>query len=457
MNLDQNVDVIVCILACFKLDATYVPLDSNYPNKFKQKILNDCEAKLLITNNDMNLPICNCTVSLPEIDLVYNESVQYHFVNELIYRDNPAYIIYTSGATGKPKGVIITHGAIVNLIAALQPVYGLSQSDNGLLFHSFCFDFSVWEIWSVLAYGGKLVISEKARQYSSNDFWKLIISEKITVLNQTPSVFENFILNSNLSSIKDAISLRLIIFGGEPLYPKRLQPWVQVFGDDRPRLYNMYGITEVTVHATYQRITNDLIESNKSLIGRAITGLEIELFNKNDKPERSNEEAEIYVSGAGLSSGYFNQADLTSRYFVNINGKIWYKTDDLARKVDDNIEYLGRSGGYVKVRGFRVAPNYISSEIEKHAGVYKATVFTDNNSLLCLVIPDKTTAAPIINAIRCNHAQTYSNLTTLPNGMDIFQHNKSEVLLQYQEVFQYNEYNKHGIFLNNSCYAPTSD
>ncbi len=449
LHLNQNIDVIVCILACFKLGATYVPLDPDYPKEFKQQILNDCEAKLLITNNDISLPIFNRTVSLREINLEYNESTQYKLENECVSNDTPAYIIYTSGTTGKPKGVIITHGAIANLISALQPVYRLSENDNGLLFHSFCFDFSVWEIWSVLAYGGRLVISENARQYSSNDFWKLIISEKITILNQTPSVFENFMLNSNISSIKDDISLRLIIFGGEPLYPKRLQPWVQVYGDDKPRLYNMYGITEVTVHASYQRITSDIIEPNKSLIGKAIPGLEIELFDKAEKPARSNEEAEIYVSGAGLSSGYLNQADLTSRYFVNINNKIWYKTGDLAKKINGNIEYLRRSSSYVKVRGFRVTPNYVSSEVEKHAGVYKAAVFADNNSLLCLVVPDKTTAAPIINAIRSNHAQTYSNLTTLPNGMDIFQHNKSEALLQYQEIFQNHEYNKHGISINN--------
>lgn len=448
LHLNQNVDVIICILACFKLGATYVPLDPNYPNEFKNQILNDCEAKLLITNTDMSLPIGDCTVSLREINLEYNERIQYQPVNECVGSDIPAYIIYTSGTTGKPKGVTITHGSIANLISALQPIYGLSENDNGLLFHSFCFDFSVWEIWSVLAYGGKLVISGNARQYSSDDFWNLILKEKITILNQTPSVFENFLLNSNINSIKDNISLRLIIFGGEPLYPKRLQPWVQVFGDNKPRLYNMYGITEVTVHASYQRITSNIVESNKSLIGKAIPGLEIELFNNTDKPANPNEEAEIYVSGAGLSSGYLNRADLTSRYFTNIKGKLWYKTGDLARKVGGNIEYLGRSGNYIKVRGFRITPNYVSSEVGKHPGIYKTTVFADNNSLLCLMVPNKTTAAPIINAIQCNRGQAKVNLTTLPNGMDIFQHNKSETLLQYQEIFQNHEYTKHGISLN---------
>lgn len=450
LHLKQNIDTIVCILACFKLGATYVPIEPSYPNEFKNQIIHDCESKLLITNIPINLPLHKNIISLDKVNTAFDQNIQYDCTNRHIDEKTPAYIIYTSGTTGKPKGIVINHSSIANLISGLQPIYNLSEKDSGLLFHSFCFDFSVWEIWSILAFGGKLVITGDSHQYSSNDFWNLIVNEKITILNQTPSVFENFLLNSDLANIKDNIFLRLIIFGGEALYPNRLLSWFKTFGDDKPQLYNMYGITETTVHATYQRITKDLLESNKSLIGNAIPGLGVELFSETHEPVKSDEEAEIYVSGIGLSPGYFKRDELTSKSFIKIKNKRWYKTGDLARRINGNIEYLGRSGDYVKVRGYRISPNYISAEIEQHAGIYKAALLPENNRLLCLLIPEKFTSAPVLNAIKYNatHEREDLNLTTLPNGIDIFQHNKSETLLQYQEIFLNQEYTKHHITLN---------
>ena len=169
--------------------------------------------------------------------------------------ENLAYVIYTSGSTGKPKGVLVSHPNVTRLFDATDGWFGFGPDDVWTLFHSYAFDFSVWEIWGALLYGGRLVVVPYWVSRSPEDFRELLLREQVTVLNQTPSAFRQLIQADAEAGAPAKTALRYVIFGGEALELASLKPWIERHGDQQPRLVNMYGITETTVHVTYRPIT----------------------------------------------------------------------------------------------------------------------------------------------------------------------------------------------------------
>ena len=169
-------------------------------------------------------------------------------------RRNAAYVIYTSGSTGTPKGVVVTHNNVVRLFRSTDHWYRFSEHDVWTLFHSFAFDFSVWELWGALCYGGRLIVVPHLVSRSPKAFRQLLAREAVTVLNQTPSAFRQFIWADQESGEASGLALEWVIFGGEALELQSLRPWFGRYGDQRPQLVNMYGITETTVHVTYRPI-----------------------------------------------------------------------------------------------------------------------------------------------------------------------------------------------------------
>src|SRR5204863_8426657 len=163
---------------------------------------------------------------------------------------------YTSGSTGRPKGVVIPHGHVTRLFSATAPWFGFGPQDVWTLFHSYAFDFSVWEIWGALLHGGRLVVVPFWESRSPEAFYALLRDEGVTVLNQTPSAFRQLVWAEEavLGGAPPDLALRLVVFGGEALEPSSLAPWFHRHGDARPLLVNMYGITETTVHVTYRPI-----------------------------------------------------------------------------------------------------------------------------------------------------------------------------------------------------------
>ncbi|MDR0281377.1 MAG: amino acid adenylation domain-containing protein, partial [Paucimonas sp.] len=292
--------------------------------------------------------------------------------------DNLAYVIYTSGSTGKPKGALLPHSNVLRLFKATDAWFGFDEKDVWTLFHSYAFDFSVWEIFGALMYGGRLVVVPRDVTRSPEDFHKLLVAEQVTVLNQTPSAFKQLARVACDSSAD--LALRYVVFGGEALDVGSLQPWFERFGDQQPRLINMYGITETTVHVTYRPISQaDLQQAEVSPIGEAIPDLSMVVLDTDFNPVAPGVCGELHVGHAGLARGYHNRAALTAERFVPnpfaADGSRLYRTGDLARFRDEGvIEYAGRIDHQVKIRGFRIELGEIEARLQEHDAVHEVIV-----------------------------------------------------------------------------------
>jgi amino acid adenylation domain-containing protein len=291
-----------------------------------------------------------------------------------------AYVIYTSGTTGQPKGVMISHHNLSRLFHAAEPWFHFTQDDIWTVFHSYAFDFSVWELWGALLYGGRAVIVPYWLSRSPHKFYELLAREKVTVLNQTPSAFRQLMQADSFGDNQPKLSLRWIIFGGEALDFQSLRPWFDRHGDESPRLVNMYGITETTVHVTYRVMkATDVTPAAPSLIGVPLPDLELYVLDRHKQLVPVGIPGELYVGGAGVGRGYLNQPEFTAeRFLANPfrKGRL-YKTGDLVRRLPNgDIEYLGRTDAQVKIRGFRIELGEIETVLRQHPAVRECVVIS---------------------------------------------------------------------------------
>ncbi|MCJ8270490.1 MAG: amino acid adenylation domain-containing protein, partial [Psychrosphaera sp.] len=299
-----------------------------------------------------------------------------------------AYVIYTSGTTGQPKGCMVEHHNVVRLFKATENDFNFDHTDVWTLFHSYAFDFSVWELWGAIAYGGTVVVVPSGMPQAYDEFYQLLIDEKVTVLSQTPSAFNQL---STIDAQKQGdLSLRYVIFGGEALNLQSLGSWVERHGDEAPKLVNMYGITETTVHVTYRRIlAQDILKNRGSLIGRPINDLTLYILDSQLNPVPVGVSGEMFVGGGGVTRGYLNQSELTATRFIddpfNANERL-YRTGDLARLLPDGeIDYMGRIDEQVKIRGFRIELGEIEQQLLLLPNVESTVVLVSENRLVAYV------------------------------------------------------------------------
>jgi amino acid adenylation domain-containing protein len=374
----------VAVLGVLKAGAGYVPLDPAYPADRLAYMLDDSAPAVLITRDGASagLPAPAMPVlALNDAQALAGQPEHNPDAAALgLSPEHLAYIIYTSGSTGLPKGVMVEHRQVARLLSSTEPWFGFGASDVWTLFHSYAFDFSVWELWGALAYGGRLVVVPLACTRAPEDFYRLLCAEGVTVLNQTPSAFRQLIA-AQAAAGEDAHSLRYVIFGGEALELHMLAPWFARNDPAKTRLINMYGITETTVHVTWREIgPADVAAGLGSMIGVPIPDLQLYILDRHLQPVPVGVTGEMYVGGAGVARGYLNRPELTAERFLpnTFSGDPQarlYKTGDLGRwTAGGDIEYLGRNDFQVKIRGFRIELGEIEAKLAACQGVRDAVV-----------------------------------------------------------------------------------
>ncbi len=409
LYLDRSVEMVVAILAILKAGGAYVPIDLAYPRERVSFMLEDSNAPVLVTESKFlkDLPPFSGSVIAVDQDSANITTQSADNLEQKVMPDQAAYIIYTSGSTGKPKGVAVTHANVVRLFGATDRWFQFNEQDVWSLFHSFAFDFSVWELWGALLYGGKLVVVPYLVSRSPEAFYSLLSEQKVTVLNQTPSAFRQLIWADQSSSTRAQLHLRYVVFGGEALELQSLKPWFQRYGDKHPQLVNMYGITETTVHVTYRPISIKDLEANLgSVIGVPIPDLTLLLLDENQQPVPVGTPGELYVGGAGVARGYLNRPELNAQKFITNpiskdSSDRLYRSGDLAQyTVDGELEYLGRIDLQVKIRGFRIELGEIESAMNRHSGIRECTVIARDEAsgerrlvayAVCVANPPSTT------------------------------------------------------------------
>ncbi len=401
--LERSVAQVVAILGTLKAGSPYVPIDPSYPSERIEHMLGDSGAAVLVTESATLAGAVEqgaafereagasplATLCLdgeraalaalpagplpPSLDLGPGGSGAI------------AYVIYTSGSTGRPKGVGVTHANVLRLLTATDAWFGFGPDDVWTLFHSYAFDFSVWELWGALARGGRLAVVPYWVSRAPEDFYELLCREEVTVLNQTPSAFRQLLWAEDAARSRGVggLSLRYVIFGGEALELRGLAPWFARHGDRQPQLVNMYGITETTVHVTYRPLSQQDLAPEApvgSLIGRPIPDLSLHLLDRQGRPVAIGVTGELHVGGAGVATGYLGRPELTAERFVpdpfaGVPGARLYRSGDLARHLaDGDLEYLGRGDQQVKVRGFRIELGEIEAALLALPEVREAVV-----------------------------------------------------------------------------------
>ncbi|MEU5714701.1 amino acid adenylation domain-containing protein, partial [Streptomyces sp. NPDC020403] len=421
--LPRSPEQVVALVAVVTAGGAYVPLDLAYPDERLAHVLADAAPQVVLVDREQRDRFTRL-LSGPARVLVLGEeqphgdapahgevpahgdaqphgdeppqpdrpSSQAAATGPQTGPHDPAYVIYTSGSTGRPKGVVVPHSAVVSLLARTRPDMDFGPHDVWVQFHSYSFDFAVWELWGALVHGAELLVPEYGLTRSPLDFHRLVRERGVTVLNQTPSAFHQFAEADRQAGVP-LPALRRIIFGGEALDPGRLRPWAERHGTASPELVNMYGITETTVHVTHRVLTDEDLDHDVSPIGGPIPGLATHLLDDRLRPVPPGRVGALYVAGDQLSLGYLGRHGLTAARFVADpfagDGSRMYHTGDLAiRTLDGELEFVGRADDQVQLKGFRIELGEVEAAVRAVDGVTDAavTVSADGDHLVAHVV-----------------------------------------------------------------------
>jgi amino acid adenylation domain-containing protein len=370
----RSAEAIVAILAVLKTGAAYLAIDPSHPDARIEFMLSDAAPIAAITTAALRSRLEN--FGLPVID-IDDPAVHAQPATALPApaADDIAYIIYTSGTTGQPKGVAVAHRNVAQLLESLDA--DLSRTGVWTQCHSLAFDFSVWEIWGALLGGGRLVVVSESTGRSPEEFHALLVAEQVSVLSRTPSAFYALQAADALNpEQRSELKLEAVVFGGEALEPQRLQTWLHNH-PETPRMINMYGITETTVHASFREIVLDDVDTTGSPIGAPLAHLAFFVLDRSLRPVPPGVVGELYVAGAGLAYGYIRRTALTAMRFIacpfGAPGMRMYRTGDLVSwGAGGQLQYVGRADQQVKIRGYRIELGEIENALAASPEVTQA-------------------------------------------------------------------------------------
>ncbi len=395
LQIEPSFETMVAVLAVLKAGGAYLPLDPRQPRARLQTICDDARPALLLHAGVK-------TETLPEgawrcIDLTDNQPWRDHndsAPSVALSPDNAAYVIYTSGSTGKPKGVVVAHRQVLQLFNGCDGLFQFNEQDVWTLFHSYSFDFSVWEMWGALTYGGRLVIVPYWAGRTPARFLELLQRERVTVLSQTPSAFAQLLAATTETSFADDSEPCYVVFGGEALDVSLVAEWRRRRSESNVSFINMYGITETCVHVTFCAVDETTGQGD---VGSALPHLSTLVADTHGGLLPFGVTGEILVAGAGLARGYLNQPALTAERFrphpaPTEPGARVYCSGDLGQLMEDGrVLHRGRRDNQVQIRGFRIELGEVRAALAAHPQVYDAAVITresdDGPVLVAYLVP----------------------------------------------------------------------
>jgi amino acid adenylation domain-containing protein len=389
LMVERSVEMMLAILGILKAGGAYLPIDPDFPEERIKYMLKDSQAALLVTQerfSDTFGDMCHC-LNLDDFPFDGSESVAIEPVNRAA---DLVYVTYTSGSTGNPKGVMIQHRAVVNFIKAMTGLIEFSQKDCVLSLTTISFDIFGLETLVPLTVGTAVVIGSREEQLNTRAAAVAVESKRVTILQVTPSKLQ--LILSSPEAKRILTPLKYLLVGGE-LFP---QPVLEEAREIvQGRIFNLYGPTETTIWSTARDVTGKDVQLN---IGKPIANTTTYVLEKNGFPTPIGVAGELYIGGAGLSRGYLNRPDLTAGQFsphqhLTPGSPRLYRSGDLVRWLPDGeLEILGRIDHQVKVRGFRIEPGEIESQLLKRGDIKDAlvTVKNDNKrekSIFAYIVP----------------------------------------------------------------------
>jgi D-alanine--poly(phosphoribitol) ligase subunit 1 len=373
--LERGLAIPVAILGVLKHGCAYVPVDPGYPPERQDQLLGDARVRYVVRAadpDDLDPIVVETGIDQEPWDLP----------------EDVAYAIYTSGSTGRPKGVLVGHRHVLALFDAAEspprPSFGLGPSDVVTLFHSYCFDVSVWEFWGALLFGGTAVVVRLSHVQDQSAFADLLAAERVTMLNQVPTIF-GYLVRALEEAPRPLPALRHVILAGEAVDLAAVQRWRSLGCAPGARVINMYGPTETTVFSTYRMLTEaDRGGTGRTPIGPPLPHLRARLVDDDLRPVPQGEPGELLIAGRGVSYGYLGRPELTAQRFVTLpdTDGLWYRTGDWAIEAPDgDLLYLGRRDDQVKVRGVRIELGEVEAALREHADVVACAVSVTRNRL----------------------------------------------------------------------------
>ncbi|MCX7124068.1 MAG: amino acid adenylation domain-containing protein [Gammaproteobacteria bacterium] len=402
LSMHHGPELIATMLALFKLGLTYLPIRPDLPPSYIKEIIDQSGLKLIISNNSVSGSL-NSGVQILYVEDLLKES-KGSFSKIMLENKNKnelAYILYTSGTMGTPKGVMVKHSNITNLISSCQSFYNFSSQDIIPWFHSYAFDFSVWEIWAALLNGATVLLVDEFVAKSPREFTAYIAKYQATFINQTPTALKQWLtyLAAKTDALPDLSKVRVILTGGEALYPHHVSLLLSKKTPLQCKIFNMYGITEDTVHSTIFEVTASYLDQNKSVIGKMLPGKNALIVDRANLIRPVGCPGELVISGFGVANGYLHQVDLTNCKFTQIPEVspevVWFKTGDQVRLLPSgHFEYLGREDAQIKIRGYRIDYKDVEARLARLEGVVDVKVVPSDDALIAFLIlsPDAVIA-----------------------------------------------------------------
>ena len=371
--LPRSEKMSIAIWGILKAGCAYVPISSEYPNERVEYILQESHSKFLVREDFEGF--------------ISNDNSR---VNSNVKLQDLAYIIFTSGTTGKPKGVMIEHAGLSNRVQWMNDKYPLDENDIVYQKTNYVFDVSVWEqIWALLV-GARIVFAEEGGHKDPLYLAKEIREKQITTMHFVPSMLDVFLDTVELyseSGLIDLTSLKYVFCSGEALSISSVKRFKKILPN--VQLHNLYGPTEASIDVTYFDCNQQDID--KVLIGKPVANTNCCILSKSNKILPKGAIGELAISGIQLARGYINQPKLTESSFINIPGygRV-YKTGDLARIIDnDSIEYLGRNDFQVKINGLRIELSEVEKRILELSNIQQAVALKRNNQLVAYYVSDE--------------------------------------------------------------------